>query len=95
MHYGRVTPAAQVRVVLAFQLQQGVPFDKAWRRAITSLPRSDNPLARAERDEWVHALRWARPVFKRLYLAQLARPLVAAPPALELAGGTAAVLAVA
>jgi hypothetical protein len=60
------TPAAHVRIVLAYQRRQGVEFDAAWTTAMKSLPRAD-PSAR----DWRPALRATREAWRSAYDAEV------------------------
>lgn len=64
------TVAEHVRVVLVEARRRGVPFGRAWKLAIGSLPRPRNGAQLQQRHEWLEALAWARPFYERAYIGR-------------------------
>ena len=56
------SPAAHVRVVLAYHRRAGRSFDEAWSSALRSIPRKDD-----EVPDWRSALRWSRERWRVCY----------------------------
>lgn len=68
--------AQLVRLCLQHHRSQGLPFREAWTRALQSIPRGTVNDVKADRKEWVVALRWARPEFEAAYyLRERGEPL--------------------
>jgi hypothetical protein len=64
------SPAAHVRVVLAYHRAAGRPFAEAWASALRSIPRKQDDLA-----SYREALRWSRDEWRLAYeRAELEQP---------------------
>lgn len=67
--------AWHMRVVLEHLRDLGLDFDRAWSRALMSLPRPETPAAMAQRQDWGELLRAQRGLWERAYY-KIPRPML-------------------
>jgi hypothetical protein len=70
------TPAATLRIVLAFWRRRDVPFDEAWRRAVNTTVSRVAPVrsAPSERETWRTAFESTRETWRAAYEGRPALP---------------------